>query len=293
MKNVILGTIGACLINLGAVSQVADSLALQMEALENSLNYQTGIVELESGNATITVPPGFKFLDKKQSMFVLSELWGNPEDDAIVGMLIPENEGVLSDESWAFTISFDEMGYVKLDDAEDIDYDELLKEQQKEIRDANADRIKAGFPAMEFIGWASKPFLDADRKILHWAKELKFGDSENNTLNYNLIILGRKGIFMLNAIAGMYQLPEVKTQIEPVIASIKFKEGHKYSDFIPDVDEVAAWTVGGLVAGKVLAKAGFFVFLLKFWKIIVLALAGATGVGWKFWKGRKARQETA
>jgi uncharacterized membrane-anchored protein len=48
------------------------------------------------------------------------------------------------------------------------------------------------------------------------------------------------------------------------------------------VDEVAAWTVGGLVAGKVMAKAGFFVVLLKFWKVIALAVAGAGSFVWRW-----------
>jgi uncharacterized membrane-anchored protein len=59
------------------------------------------------------------------------------------------------------------------------------------------------------------------------------------------------------------------------------------SDYLPDVDDVATWTIGGLVAGKLLAKAGFFVLILKFWKIIAVAVAGFGGAIWKWFKGRK------
>ena len=112
-----------------------------------------------------------------------------------------------------------------------------------------------------------------------------------NTLNYNLRVLGRKGIFVLNAVGSVSELGEVKANIDKVIQSVEFKEGHKYSEFVPDTDNVAAWTIGGLVAGKVLAKAGFFVLILKFWKIIALAVAGAAGVLWKLLTGRK-KEET-
>jgi uncharacterized membrane-anchored protein len=61
----------------------------------------------------------------------------------------------------------------------------------------------------------------------------------------------------------------------------------KYSDFNPEIDNVAAWTIGGLVAGKVLAKVGFWALLLKFWKLILIAIAGAGGAFWRFFTGRK------
>ncbi len=272
-------------------AQMVDSTQLRNSEIEESLVYQTGIIELESGNATLNVPSGFRYLDKIQSMYVLSDLWGNPADSSVMGMLVPENRGVLEPNSWVFTMSFDEMGYVKDDDAEDINYDDLLKEQQQEIKDASQERMKQGYQAIEFVGWASSPFYDKNTKILHWAKELKFGEDSLNTLNYNLRILGRKGIFVINAIASMTELSEVKPNIDKVVSSIEFKEGHRYSDFVPDVDNVAAWTVGGLVAGKVLAKAGFFVLVAKFWKLIALALAGVGTGFWKYFKGRRKEDD--
>jgi len=272
-------------------SAKADSALLQIDEIEKSLNYQTGIIELQSGHAKLTVPKGFRFLDPKQSQYVISDLWGNPPDSSILGMLIPENLGVLNAKSWAFTVSYDEMGYVKDDDAADINYDDLLKEQQEEFKQINPERIKAGYQPIEFIGWASHPFYDKDKKILHWAKELKFGEDSLHTLNYNLRVLGRKGIFMINAIATVDQLAEVKASIDKVIASVEFKEGHKYSDFDSGVDNVAAWSIGGLVAGKILAKVGFFAVLLKFWKLIALAFVAAGAGIVKFFKGKKQKEE--
>ena len=46
------------------------------------------------------------------------------------------------------------------------------------------------------------------------------------------------------------------------------------ADFDSKIDNVAAWTIGGLVAGKVLAKAGFFAIILKFIKPLLLLLFG-------------------
>ena len=291
MKKTILTILTTLFISYNNFAQEVDSTQLLINEIEQSLIYKTGIIELESGNATLTVPKGFRYLDKTQSIYVLTDLWGNPADSSILGMIVPSNRGVLADNGWAFIISFEEMGYVKDDDAEDINYDDLLKEMQKETDAANPERIKEGYEAIKFIGWASSPFYDKQLKTLHWAKEVKFGDANLNTLNYNLRILGRKGIFNLNAVASMNELPEVKLNIDKIIRCVEFKDGHRYSDFLPDVDNVAAWTIGGLVAGKILAKAGFFVLIAKFWKLIALAIAGAGGGILKYFKRRKNDDE--
>jgi len=291
MKKAFLILLSSMLISLSIKAQELDSNQLWINEVEQSLMYRTGVIKLDSGNATLTVPKGFQFLDRDQSMYVLTELWGNPADSTVLGMLVTAGRGVLGDNSWAYTISYDQMGYVEDDDAEDINYDDLLKEQQGEYETENPARLEQGFPAIQFVGWASEPFYDKDKKILHWAKEIKFGEDTLNTLNYNLRVLGRKGLFMLNAVATMKQLPEVKSSLNDVINSVKFDNGSKYADFDPDVDEVAAWTIGGLVAGKILAKIGFFAVLLKFWKLIALGVVAAAGGVWKFISGRKKEGE--
>jgi len=274
-------------ISLSIQAQEIDSTQIWNDQIEQSLEYKTGVIDLKEGNAKLTVPAGFKFLDKDQSIYVLTDLWGNPSDSAVLGMLVPENRSVLDAKGWAFTIYFDEMGYVKDDDADDINYDDLLKEQQKEFEDENPQRLKDGYSTINFIGWASTPFYDKNKKVLHWAKELKFGDDSLSTLNYNLRVLGRKGIFIINAVASLTELNEVKASIDKVITSIDFNEGDKYANFNPDVDNVAAWTIGGLVAGKILAKVGFFAVILKFWKLIALGVVGAGGAFFKFFKRKK------
>ncbi len=142
------------------------------------------------------------------------------------------------------------------------------------------------------IGWASKPFYDKTNKVLHWAKELKFGDDADvNTLNYEVRILGRKGVLSLNAVATMNELQMVKNDIQKVLAIPSFTKGNTYAEFDSKVDDVAAWTIGGLVAGKVLAKAGILALLLKNIKLVVLAVVAAGGVVWRFITGRRKKSE--
>jgi len=292
MKIIILTIFSTLFISYNNFAQEVDSTQLQINQIEQSLIYKTGIIELESGNAILKVPDGFRYLDKEQSIYVLTNLWGNPADSSILGMLVPTNRGVLADDGWAFVISYEDMGYVKDESADDIDYDDLLNEMKKETDEANPERIKLGYQKISLVGWASKPFYDKELKTLHWAQEMKFGDMETNTLNYNLRILGRKGVLNLNAVATINELSDVKSNINKIIKSVEYKDGDKYSDFNPEIDNVATWTIGGLVAGKVLAKAGFFTLLLKFWKLILLGIAAVGGTIWGFLTGRKKDEST-
>ncbi|MCB9185136.1 MAG: DUF2167 domain-containing protein [Flavobacteriales bacterium] len=254
--------------------EIVDVQAI-MDSINGSFDYQYGTVELMDGVANINVPEGYKFLNSEQSSYVLSDLWGNPPSECL-GMLFPEEISPLSEDfTYAVEITYSDDGYIEDDDAEDINYDDLLEEMQSDAKEENSLRKEEGYPTIELLGWASPPYYDKANKKLHWAKELHFEGSDVNTLNYNIRILGRKGYLNMNAIGDISVLPVFKNDIDEILASVEFNEGHKYSNFDPDIDEVAAYGIGGLIAGKVLAKAGVFAALLKFWKVIAVAVVGA------------------
>ncbi|RIV45937.1 DUF2167 domain-containing protein [Flagellimonas pelagia] len=248
-----------------------------LDSINNSYTFQKGTIQLGNDLATLHVPEGFKYLDGQQSQRVLTELWGNPPSETL-GMLFPEEISVLGDDfTYAIEITYSEEGYIDDDDADDIDYDDLLEDMQESAIEENEERKKQGYPTAEIVGWAAEPFYDHNAKKLHWAKEIKFEGMDMNTLNYNIRVLGRKGYLNLNAISDMDKLHLVQNNIDRVISSAEFNPGKRYSDFDPDFDEVAAYGIGGLIAGKVLAKVGFFAALLKFWKIIAVGVVAAFG----------------
>jgi uncharacterized membrane-anchored protein len=267
----------------------ADSLGLVLPD-SGALELKTGTIELSGGVAKMRVPNGFRFLGPEGSHFVLETLWGNPRQNNLLGMLFPEKDSGHFG-SWAFVINFEDIGYVKDEDADDINYDELLEQMKEESIEENKIRVKEGFPAVHIIGWASKPYYDKNKKALHWARELDFSDTGEHTLNYNIRLLGRKGVLSLNAVGVMSEMPEIKTVIDPIIAATEFKQGSRYVDFDEDVDDVAAWTIGGLVAGKILAKVGFFAVLVKFWKLIAIGVVAAGAYVVKLFRRRKNEQE--
>lgn len=247
----------------------------------NSLDYQQGKISLPNGVATLNVPDSFYYLSPEDSERVLVEAWGNPPGEETLGMLFPAGYTPLDDESWGVTIQYEAEGYVSDDDAADIDYAELLEQMQEDTRSSNPARIEAGYQPVELLGWAATPHYNQQSHKLYWAQELQFGDTQVNTLNYNIRALGRQGVLVLNFIAGMHQLPEIESNLDTVLGMAEFDEGHRYSDFDPEVDTVAAYGLGALVAGKVVAKTGFFaaalLFLKKFGVIIVAGVVGLLG----------------
>nr|GFC14582.1 hypothetical protein [Tanacetum cinerariifolium] len=139
-------------------------------------------------------------------------------------MLFPKDKGPLDEHSWAYIIEYDPMGYVKDDDANDIDYADLLADMQKDTEEGNADREKAGFEPAHLMGWGANPYYDQAQHALHWAKILAAPTRRSTTI------------------------------IPGLLANVGFAKGQQYTDYSAGVDEVAAYTIGGLVAGKVLAK---------------------------------------
>jgi uncharacterized membrane-anchored protein len=264
-----------------------------MDSVNRAMKYQTGVIKFPNGVAQLNIPSGFKYLNAEQSNFVLTDVWGNPPRQDVLGMLFPEPNGPYSDSSFAFIITYKAIGFVKDEDADKIDYDQMLNDMQKEEKEVNIERKKNGYSTIHIVGWAQKPFYDKSNKVLHWAKELEFGDQEYHTLNYEIRILGRKGILSMNAVAGMHELPLVKKDIDKVLHMAAFTDGNKYGDFDSKIDNVAAWTIGGLVAGKVLAKVGAFAFFAKFFKAILVGIVALFGAIAKFFKRKKTDEPLA
>lgn len=245
--------------------------------LWESIEIQTGEVKLDSASAALNVPDKFYFINSTDAEKVLVDIWGNPPGQNVLGMLFPAEMTPFDYNAWAVSIEYEEDGYVSDADADKIDYDDLLQQMKADTAASSSARVAEGYESIELIGWASPPYYDAAAKKLHWAKEIKFGEqSEENTLNYNIRVLGRRGVLILNFIASIEQKTEIESNIDDVLALAAFEQGSTYSEFDPDIDQVAAYGIGALVAGKVIAKTGFLamaiLFLKKFGIFVVLGV---------------------
>jgi uncharacterized membrane-anchored protein len=281
---------------LALASPVLAQDQITAEQFEAQLQYQTGRIALKNGLATLDVPQTFRYLDGESAQRVIEGPWGNPPGSAegVLGMLVPAGISPLADEGWGVVITFDEDGWVDDKDASSIDYAELLASMQKDTRASNEARRREGYEPVSLVGWAEPPSYSRETNKMYWAKELQFGEGPEatRTLNYNVRVLGRRGVLVLNAVAGMQLLPSIRTDMQKVISFVEFNEGHRYADYQPGTDKAAAYGIAGLVAGTVAMKAGFFKVLLAGLlaakKLIVVGLVAAGAAIKRFFGGGKS-----
>jgi uncharacterized membrane-anchored protein len=282
-----------CCGNAAHAADSAPEKRMTAEQFLATLKFQQGKITLPNGIATLDLPPTFRYLDPADSTRILVDAWGNPPGSKTLGMIFPSDISPLSENGWGVVITYSEEGHIKDDDADSIKYDELLKDMQDTMKEANEERKKQGYAAMNLVGWAEAPHYDKVSHKFYWAKEFTLEQQGQNSLNYNIRVLGRKGVLVLNAVAGMQQINEIKTEMKNVVAFTDFTAGNGYNDFNSDTDKVAEYGLAALVAGGVAAKLGFFgkifAFLLLFKKAVLLGLA-AFGVGLFKFFGRKKKE---
>jgi len=288
----IAGLLLLCASALAFAEEGAPPVAAE-EDLIGSLNPQVGTVELLDGVAQLEVPEAFRYIDAADTQKFLEQGWGNPDGSGTLGMLLPVDTDLYGAEGWGVVITYQEDGYVEDDDAAEIDYEELLASMKEDEKDVNVEREKLGYDPVMLVGWAEKPHYDSTAKKLYWAKELRFGDSDENTLNYNVRILGRKGVLVLNAVGAMSQLPAIKQGMDEVLVFSDFKEGYRYSDYDSGVDKVATYGIAALIGGKIAAKVGLLAklgaVLLAFKKLFIVGLVAVGSLFAKIFRRGKGK----
>lgn len=265
---------------------------ISAEEFLQSLKPQSGNITLPNKVATIQLKEGFQYLSPESTEKLLVDAWGNPPGNETLGMIIPVSVSPLAENGWGVVITYDEDGYVSDEDADSIDYSELLGDMKEESVAVNEERKKQGYGSMLLVGWAEPPHYDKNTHKYYWAKEFSTDNAQENSLNYNIRILGRKGVLVLNAVAGMNQISTVKAQMPELLAVTDFTEGNRYQDFNAETDHVAEYGLAALVAGGVAAKMGFFAkiaaLFIAFKKFIIIGAVALFGFIGKL-LGRKSQ----
>ena len=257
--------------------------ARQMRQLLDSLHPQTGDVRLPDGNAILHLGTDYYFLPADEARKVLIDAWRNHPDTAIgvLGLVFPKGKTFM-DDSWAAVISFDKSGYVSDEDAKTADYAELMTRMQSGEAERNAERTRQGYPAQHLVGWAQTPVYNPANHSVVWAQNIRFADQQENVLNYDVRLLGRRGVLSLNMLTVMAKLDETKVAAAKFARSVEYDRGERYADYQPG-DAKAEYGVAGLVAGgvglAVAKKAGLLAIILAFGKkFIVLIIAFFGGI---------------
>jgi len=187
-----------------------------------------------------------------------------------LGLLTPTNE------DWSVMFDFSDVGYVKDDDKDKLDADKLLADIKRGTAEGNKERVKAGQPPLEVVGWEFPPKYDATTHNLEWAIR---ATSENKPiLNYNTRLLGRKGVMEVVLIVEPDQLQKTLPAFRGLLADYSFQSGQSYAEYRSG-DKVAKYGLAALVLGGTAvgaAKLGLFawlaVLLKKAGKLIIVAV---------------------
>lgn len=233
---------------------------------------------------------GWLFLEGQHGRSFL-EAFGNHPGPETLGVAIPPDYM----ESHAFAVfSYADDGHVK--DDEDPDYGQLLTDMKESARAQSEERKKMGEGGVELLGWAEPPHYDKAQHKLYWAEKLRFEGNDGLTLNYNVRILGRTGHLVVNGVGDIEQLALVAEQNKHLLSVTEFVEGQRYENFDPAYDKVAAYGIGGLIAGKLAVKVGLFAKLAGLLKLgikpILIGLA-VVGVGLAKLLGRRKKEQPA
>ncbi len=285
-----------------AVEAESEEGGQDADAFLASLNFRKGSITLKNSLATINQTDNFRYLNNADTQKFLTEGWGNPPGSGknALGMLFPTDVHPLSPESWAVVITYDDSGYVSDDEASSINYDDLLKSMQEETAEESAARVKKGMESIRLVGWAKKPYYDATAKKMYWAKRLNFGGGERDVLNYEVRVLGRKGVLDLNVVASIEDLDKIDQKIPEILQMVQFNAGNTYAEYNSSTDKTAAYGLAGLVAGgAVAAKTGLFkgllVFLLASKKLVAIGGIALLAGGWtllkRFFTKRSRREK--
>jgi len=124
----------------------------------DSLDRQSGAITIKQAGAVLNVPLEFYYLSPADAEKVLVEVWGNLPGQTTLGMLFPADMTPFEADSWAVTIDYEEDGYVSDEDADEIDYAELLQQMQKDTVAESEARVEQGYDSIELLGWAAPPY---------------------------------------------------------------------------------------------------------------------------------------
>ncbi|MSU34598.1 MAG: DUF2167 domain-containing protein [Pedosphaera sp.] len=234
--------------------------------------------------ARLRLPAGSRFVEAGDAQKIL-KLMGNSTHGNELGLVESRSN------HWWAIFSFDEVGYVKDDEKKDLDADKLLKQMQEGVAEDNTRRKSQEIPTLEILGWHVAPNFNDETKNLEWS--LLGQSAGEKFVNYNVRILGRKGVTEVTLIEDFDKVDAAMPGFRELLKSFQYSQGENYAEFRQG-DKIAQYGLGALVLGGTAAaayKLGFFGlvagFLKKAFKFVIVGLVAIGAWIKKVLTGRK------
>jgi uncharacterized membrane-anchored protein len=177
------------------------------------------------------------------------QMYDNIPSNRELGMLTTEGLG-----PWII-FEFDETGYVKDDDKDELDADSLLKTLREGQEAGNVRRREMGIEELELLGWAVPPRYNSLTHNLEWATRVRSKNGGGESINYNTRLLGRKGVMEVALVCGPDELDRLIPEYQSIMSGYQYTEGESYAEY-REGDKVAQYGLAALVAGGAAVAAG-------------------------------------
>lgn len=237
-----------------------------------AIKWQEGPTTAQVGNESrFSVPEGCGFTDATgaRQFMIATE---NPPSGNELGVLLCDLKEQVDGDEFFVVFSFDGSGYVKDDDAGELDANAILAGIREGNEVSNRERQKQGWATLEITGWAKAPYYDLQTNNLTWA--LSGMSAGEGVVNHSVRLLGRGGVMHADLVVDPTQLAATVPEFDRIIGTHQFVAGRKYSEWQPG-DKVAEYGLTALVAGGAVAVAAKSGILAKLWKVIAVAVVGA------------------
>jgi len=171
--------------------------------------------------ADIDVPQGYRLADETGARILLERM-KNPVPDGLIGILAPESG------KWWAILTYNDIGYVKNADKEQLDPAAVLKAVQKQSEIQNNDRAEQGMASIVSVNWERPPVYDAETHSLEWA--LRAETQSSKVVNDTMLLLGRRGVLEIITVRP-YEASSDSSTLQQLVKNITFKEGQRYADY--------------------------------------------------------------
>lgn len=255
-------------------------------------------VTLPDADAKITLPKGYAWAGKDEAKKALEKEGSSTE--GIQGFIVPVEH---DKNEWLVLVRWDDVGYVKDDDAAKLNADEILKSYKDGTTEQNEARKEKGIPPIYVGGWAEKPRYEKAKHQVVWAiqgKDEEAATAPVVTVNYNTRILGRRGVLSLNLVTDPDKVDINKSKVAALLDKTDFNNGAQYKDYVAGKDKASGFGIAGLIlGGGAVAAAAKLGLLGGLWKwgigiilvmkkfIIVLVAAAAAAINKFLKRGKK------
>ena len=220
--------------------ELSPSLSPVNPVFPGSVQWIAGPAKVSLGTlADIEVPGGYRFTDASGARAFLAQM-RNPVPQGLAGILLPDSGSCM------VILKFNEIGYVKDADKDQIDAGAVLKTAWNQVKGQNENRVTQGLAPIASLDWELEPVFDPQEHMLEWAFRAK--TQLEGVVNHTVRLLGRHGV--LDAIAVQpYRSASDLIPLKELMKNVSFQQGERYADY-QNGDKICSIDLASLIIGE-------------------------------------------